>query len=70
MLFLKVLSIVIGWDNVDHHPEIETHPDHKHIGDQKNVQPSEKMDLRKVLEYIAKVLGGLLLIGFLSLLIF
>ena len=59
-------TMIVCWDNADHNPEIETHPDHKHVGDRKNVEPSEKMDLRKVLEYIAKILGVLLLIGFMG----
>ena len=23
---------IIGWDNAPHHPEIDTFPDHKHVG--------------------------------------
>jgi len=54
-------TLIIGWDNAEHHPEIETHPYHKHIGERKNVQASQAMDLRKVLAFIAKIIGILVL---------
>ena len=46
-------SLIIRWDNADHHPEIATHPNHKHVGSDVNVQPSEPMTLEMVLTFIA-----------------
>lgn len=28
----------IGWDNAPHHPEVSTHPHHKHVERQENIQ--------------------------------
>ncbi len=63
-------SLIICWDNADHHPEIETHPHHKHIETRQNVQPSEEMNTQKVLAFIAKIIGIFLLIGFTALVAF
>ena len=32
----------IGWDNAPHHPHLPNFPHHKHVGSQKNRQPSEE----------------------------
>lgn len=42
----------IGWDNAPHHPKVSTHPHHKHIAKQKDIQPSEEIKLEDVLEVI------------------
>jgi hypothetical protein len=42
----------IGWDNAPHHPEVSTHPHHKHIAKQKDIQPSEETNLEDVLRFI------------------
>ena len=63
-------SLIICWDNADHHPEIETHPHHKHIETRQNVQPSEEMNTKKVLAFIAKIIGIFVLIGFAALVAF
>lgn len=55
-------TLLISWGNDHHHPEIPTHPDHKHVESRQNVQASEPMNLRKVLEYIAKIMASILLI--------
>lgn len=44
----------IGWDNVPHHPEISTHPHHKHIKSQENIQASDETNLEDVLRLIKK----------------
>ncbi len=46
-------SLIIRWDNAWHHREIKTFPHHVHIKDEKNVQPSEEMNLEKVLGRIS-----------------
>lgn len=49
-------SLIIGWDNAPHHPEVRSYPLHKHCDVQKNVQESGEMNLSKVLFYIKKVI--------------
>lgn len=44
-----------GWDNAPHHKQIETFPHHKHVAQQKNIQPSEETSLEKVIKVITKV---------------
>lgn len=46
----------IGWDNAPHHPEVSTHPHHKHMAKQENIQASEKIRLEDVLRSIKKQL--------------
>ena len=42
----------IGWDNAPHHPEVSTHPHHKHIAMQENIRSSEETNLGEVLRFI------------------
>ncbi|MBI5054372.1 MAG: hypothetical protein HZC38_21130 [Chloroflexi bacterium] len=44
----------IGWDNAPHHPEVSTHPHHKHVEKQENIQESEETKLEDVLKFIKK----------------
>jgi hypothetical protein len=44
----------IGWDNAPHHPEVSTHPHHKHIDTQENIQVSDEISLEDVLRLIKK----------------
>jgi hypothetical protein len=46
----------IGWDNAPHHPEVSTHPHHKHMATQENIQSSEETSLEDVLRFIKKKL--------------
>lgn len=46
----------IGWDNAPHHPEVSTHPHHKHISTQEDIQASEETNLEDVLRFIKKKL--------------
>ena len=39
-------KMLLRWDNAPHHPEIPTHPDHKHEGDQ--VAPSARVSVEEV----------------------
>lgn len=43
-------SLVFRYDNVPHHPEIKTHPHHKHIGE--SIVATEPPDLSEVLREI------------------
>ncbi len=47
-------TVIMGWDNAPHHPNIETFPHHKHI--KEAVEPSSQCELRAVLFYIADFL--------------
>lgn len=38
-------SLIIRWDNAAHYPAIITHPHHKHVGEDFNVQPSYEQNL-------------------------
>lgn len=55
-------TLIIRWDNTPHLHKVSTMPDHKHVGTEQNVQESEPMNLHKVLAYIAKTVGFLVLI--------
>lgn len=44
----------IGWDNAPHHPEVSTHPYHKHVETQENIQASDETNLEDVLRLIKK----------------
>ena len=41
---------IIGWDNAPHHPDIETFPDHKHVGGKSLASRDKLVDIFK---YIA-----------------
>ncbi|MBI5052564.1 MAG: hypothetical protein HZC38_07310 [Chloroflexi bacterium] len=45
---------IFRYDNVPHHPEVKTHPHHKHLGDK--VLATEPPDLSEVLREIDKIL--------------
>lgn len=45
-------ALLIGWDNAPHHPEIASHPHHKHVHTPSDRQPSTERSLEDVLEYI------------------
>ncbi len=49
-------SFVLRYDNVPHHPELSTHPHHKHIGER--VVAAEAPDLGEVLREIEQVVGA------------
>jgi hypothetical protein len=46
--------LVFRYDNVPHHPEVETHPHHKHIGDA--ITAAQAPDLGEVLHEIDGIL--------------
>ena len=47
-------KMLLRWDNAPHHPEIPTHPDHKHEGER--VGPSVRVSVEEVLSELAAVL--------------
>lgn len=49
-------NLIRRWDNAPHHPEVETHPDHVHVGQKVRVRPSEMMEAEKVLSYVQEKL--------------
>jgi len=48
---------VFRYDNAPHHPEIITHPHHKHIGSEDRLAPADQMSLSQVLAEIEGWLG-------------
>jgi len=42
-------KILIGWDNAEHHKNIDTYPHHRHLGSKENVLPSTQQSLDDVL---------------------
>jgi hypothetical protein len=49
-------SLIFRYDNAPHHPEIETHPHHKHVGSDENVVATPPPDLSDVLSEIDEAL--------------
>jgi translation elongation factor EF-Tu-like GTPase len=47
-------ELLLRWANAPHHPEIPTHPDHKHEGEQ--ISPSVRVSIEDVLTEIETVL--------------
>ena len=46
-------ELKIGWDNAPHHTSVNTFPHHKHVQQQKNIQPSKEICLEDVLHFIS-----------------
>jgi Family of unknown function (DUF6516) len=44
-------EMLLRWDNAPHHPEIPTHPDHRHEGEE--VGPSARVSVEEVLAELA-----------------
>ena len=49
-------ALVFRYDNAPHHPEIETHPHHKHVGSDENVIAAQPPDLGSVLHEIDEII--------------
>ncbi len=41
------------WDNVEHHPDLPNFPHHVHIGEDKRVEPSERLNIVQLLDVLA-----------------
>ena len=48
-------DLLVRWDNAPHHPDLDTHPDHKHI--EGRVEASIEVSLDEVLSSIEERLG-------------
>ena len=44
-------ELLLRWDNAPHHPEISTHPHHKHAGE--GIGPSARVSIEEVLAELA-----------------
>ncbi len=51
-------DLIIGWDNAPHHSNLSTHPHHKHVATQTNIQPSTETNLEAVLDVIRENLSA------------
>ncbi len=50
-------TLIIRWDNAPHHRnKIDTHPHHKHVKTDKNIQSSPEMTLYGILSYIRGII--------------
>ena len=49
-------ELKIRWDNAPHHRDLPTFPHHKHVGDNKNVSPSNEITLEDVLASISRLI--------------
>ena len=47
----------LRYDNAPHHPEIVTHPHHKHIGPADRLAPDDQPNLSQVLAEVERWLG-------------
>jgi len=47
-------ELIIGWDNAPHHTKLKTFPQHRHVGTQKNLHPSEETCLEDVVDFIGR----------------
>ncbi len=47
-------ELIIGWDNAPHHPQIVTHPHHKHLAERKKPVASNERNLASVLALIGR----------------
>jgi len=45
-------DLKVGWDNAPHHTKLRSFPHHKHIGRQKDLQPSTETSLEEVMGII------------------
>jgi hypothetical protein len=50
----RIGELLLRWDNAPHHPEISTHPHHKHAGEQ--IGPSERVSIDDVLAELTATL--------------
>jgi hypothetical protein len=55
--YLRERQRVFRYDNAPHHPEIATHPHHKHIGAADQLAPADQPSLSQVLAEIERWLG-------------
>lgn len=46
------------WDNTPHFPEFNTHPHHRHVGQNETAEPFQEMTLEDILFFIAAQLSA------------
>lgn len=56
--YLREGQRVFRYDNAPHHPEIVTHPHHKHIGPNDRLAPADQPSLSQVISEIQAWLDG------------
>ena len=54
--YLRNDQIIFGYDNAPHHPEIATHPHHKHIGPKDRLAPADQPNLGQIFTEIEVLL--------------
>ncbi len=55
--YLQKNERVFRYDNAPHHPEIVTHPHHKHIGLKDRLAPADQPSLSQIISEILALLG-------------
>ena len=55
--YLRNDQRVFRYDNAPHHPEIATHPHHKHIGPKDRLAPADQPNLSQIFAEIEDLLG-------------
>jgi len=55
--YLRAGQRVFRYDNTSHHPEIVTHPHHKHLGPHDRLAPADQPTLSQVLAEVESWLG-------------
>jgi len=49
-------KMIFRYDNAPHHPEVETHPHHKHTRGEERPRPSKEIGLREVMLELEEIL--------------
>ncbi|MCF8128560.1 MAG: DUF6516 family protein, partial [Deltaproteobacteria bacterium] len=50
--------LVKRWDNAPHHPQLETHPHHVHVGKEDHIMPSDYVSAKETIGLIDKQLSA------------
>jgi len=51
-------GLIKRWDNAPHHPQLETHPHHVHIGTEDHIMPSHYVSAKETIGLIDKRLAA------------
>jgi hypothetical protein len=55
--YLKNDQRLFRYDNAPHHPEVATHPHHKHIGSKERLAPADQPTLGQIFDEIETLMG-------------
>ncbi len=55
--YIRNNQLIFRYDNAPHHPEIATHPHHKHIGPIERLTPADQPTLNQIFAEIEKFIG-------------